>query len=83
MRKKTITDTNDNSTLAIIQQRLRECIRNSMLSQKVLAEKIGVSEQTVSKYMKCNVFPALYTLAKLCAVLDVSSDYILGLNNEY
>ena len=83
MRKKTITDTNDNSTLAIIQQRLRECIGNSTLSQKVLAEKIGVSEQTVSKYMKCNVFPALDTLAKLCAVLDVSSDYILGLNNEY
>ena len=83
MRKKTITDTNDNSTLAIIQQRLRECIRNSTFSQKVLAEKIGVSEQTVSKYMKCNVFPALDTLAKLCAVLDVSSDYILGLNNEY
>ena len=83
MRKKTITDTNNNSTLAIIQQRLRECIRNSTLSQKALAEKIGVSEQTVSKYMKCNVFPALDTLAKLCAVLDVSSDYVLGLNNEY
>lgn len=83
MRKKTITDTNDNSTLAIIQKRLRECIGNSTLPQKVIAEKIGVSEQTVSKYMKCNIFPALDTLAKLCAVLDVSSDYILGLNNEY
>lgn len=83
MRKKTITETNGNSTLAIIQQRLRVCIRNSTLNQKVIAEKIGVSEQTVSKYMKCNVFPALDTLAKLCSVLDVSSDYILGLNDEY
>lgn len=83
MRKKTITDTKDNPTLAIIQKRLRECIGNSSFTQKIIAEKIGVSEQTVSKYMKSNVFPALDTLAKLCIVLDVSSDYILGLNDEY
>ena len=27
-------------------------------------------------------FPALDTFAKLCAVLDVSSDYILGISKE-
>lgn len=65
-----------------IQERLRECIKNSTLSQKVIAEKIGVSAQTVSKYMKKDIFPALDTLARLCQVLDVSSDYILGIK-EY
>ncbi|MBR5438813.1 MAG: helix-turn-helix transcriptional regulator [Clostridia bacterium] len=65
--------------LGKIQIRLRECIRQSCLSQKEIALQIGVSAQTVSKYMKENIFPALDTLAKLCKVLDVKSDYILGL----
>ena len=58
---------------------MRECIKNCPLSQKEIALKIGVSAQTVSKYMKKDVFPALDTLAKLCKILDVKSDYILGL----
>ncbi len=62
-----------------IQIRLRECIKNSSYSQKEIAIAINVSPQTVSKYMKQNIFPALDTLAKLCNLLDVRSDYILGL----
>ena len=68
--------------LAKIQVRLRECIKNASLSQKDIAKKIGVSPQTVSKYMKKDIFPALDTLAKLCQVLDVRSDYILCLCND-
>ena len=65
-----------------IQIRLRECIRSATYSQKEIAKAIGVSAQTVSKYMTQNIFPALDTLAKLCKFLDVRSDYILGLD-EY
>ena len=61
-----------------IQQRLRDAIKSSGIEQKEIARQIGVSPQTVSKYMKKDIFPALDTLAKLCRVLDVSSDYILG-----
>lgn len=62
-----------------IQKRLRECILLSGIPQKVIAERVGVSPQTVSKYMKSDIFPALDTFAALCKVLDVKSDYILGL----
>lgn len=62
-----------------IQRRLRESISASGISQKAIAKEIGVSPQTVSKYMKQDIFPALDTLAKLCRLLDVRSDYILGL----
>ena len=62
-----------------IQARLRECIKQSNYTQKEIAKLVGVSAQTISKYMKLNIFPALDTLAKLCKVLDVRSDYILGL----
>ncbi len=65
-----------------IQIRLRESIKECKYTQKEIAKAIGVSPQTVSKYMRENIFPALDTLAKLCALLDISSDYILGLK-EY
>jgi len=65
-----------------IQIRLRECIEDSPYTQKEIAKAVNVSPQTISKYMKQNIFPALDTLAKLCAFLDVSSDYILGIS-EY
>lgn len=61
-----------------IQTRLRETIKSSGIPQKEIAKKIGVSAQTVSKYMRNDIFPALDTLAKLCKLLDVKSDYILG-----
>ena len=64
-----------------IQARLRESILNCGIPQKDIAKMIGVSPQTVSKYMKKDIFPALDTFAKLCNVLDVTSDYILGLKN--
>ncbi len=67
--------------LSAIQTRLRESIKNSGLSQKVIAAEIGVSPQTISKYMKQDIFPALDTLAKLCKLLDVSADYILGIDS--
>ena len=62
-----------------IQNRLRTAIKISGMQQKDIAKQIGVSAQTVSKYMKDNIFPALDTFAKLCKVLDVSADYILGI----
>lgn len=65
-----------------IQLRLREAIRQSGIPQKEIAKQIGVSAQTVSKYMREDIFPALDTLAKLCKILDVKSDFILGIS-EY
>ncbi|MBD5100680.1 MAG: helix-turn-helix transcriptional regulator [Clostridiales bacterium] len=67
-------------TLENIQLRLREAIKQSGIPQKTIAKEIGVSAQTVSKYMREDVFPALDTLARLCKFLDVKSDYILGIS---
>lgn len=65
-----------------IQNRLRTAIKESGMQQKEIARLIGVSAQTVSKYMKADIFPALDTLAKLCIILDVSADYILGIDQN-
>ena len=65
-----------------IQKRMRESILSSGMQQKDIAKEIGVSAQTVSKYMKKDVFPALDTFAKLCRAIHVRSDYILGLRED-
>ena len=65
--------------LSEIQNRLREEIKRSGLSQREIAEKLGVNASTVSKYMRLDKFPSIETFANLCEILDVSSDEILGL----
>lgn len=62
-----------------IQKRLREEIKSSNLTQKEIAEKLGINPSTVSKYVRLDKFPAIDTFANLCEILDVSSDEILGL----
>ena len=66
-------------TLEEIQERLRAAIKESGISHKELAAKLGVNPSTVSKYLHQNKFPALDTFANLCLILDISSDEILGL----
>ncbi len=66
-------------TIAEIQVRLREAIRQSGLTQAEIARQLQISANTVSKYMRLNKFPSLETFANLCEILDVSSDDILGL----
>lgn len=73
----------NNPELTSIQNRLRDAIVQSGIPQKEIAEKIGVSSQTVSKYMKHDIFPALDTLARLCVLLDVSADEILGISKIF
>ena len=62
-----------------IQKRLCVAIKSSKLSQKVLAEKLGISSSTICKYIHNNVLPSFNTFVNLCDILSVSSDEILGL----
>lgn len=65
-----------------IQQRLRDAIRQSGMSQKEIAEKVGIHPSTVNKYIRTDKFPSIDTFALLCRALNVSSDLILGLDTE-
>lgn len=69
-------------TLSEIQPKIAEAIRQSGLTQNALALKIGVKQQTIAQYLSGRAMPALDTFANLCAVLEVSADYLLGLEDE-
>ena len=68
-------------TLRQIQEKLAEAIKLSGISQTKIAQKLGVSQQTISHYLKGDIMPALDTFANLCKVLDYDSNDILCLND--
>ena len=48
------------------------------LLQRELADKVGISNRNISSYEKNDRQPSYETLVKLAAVLDCSTDYLLG-----
>ncbi|MBQ6980572.1 MAG: helix-turn-helix transcriptional regulator [Clostridia bacterium] len=65
----------------LIKERLREEIKNSNLTTVEIAKKVGVSPEMITQYMTTKKLPKLDTFAKLCKELDLSANYILGLED--
>ena len=64
-------------TLEKIQIRIAEVIKQSGMTQKSIADKLNIKQQTVQQYVSGRAMPALDTLANLCKLLDVDTNYIL------
>mgnify|MGYP002795186091 CR=1 FL=1 len=54
---------------------IKKIRRERGLSQAELAEKVGVSDKTISKWETGVVLPNLIDLKSLCDILDVRIDY--------
>ena len=63
-----------------IKARLREEIKRSGMTTVELARRVGVSSEMITQYCTTQKLPRLDTFARLCQVLDVSADYILGID---
>jgi len=66
-----------NITLKQIQIRLAEALRNSKLTQKELASQLGICQSNISHYISGDKMPAIDTLANICKILKVDTNYIL------
>lgn len=60
-------------------QRISELRTESGWSQVKLAEKIGVTKQTVSNWENENIQPSIEMLVRLANLFNVTTDYMLGL----
>ena len=67
--------------IAEIKKRIAFEIKTSGISQCEIARKIGVHPTAITQYLSGRSAPALDTLAKLCVVLDISADYVLGITD--
>jgi len=65
-----------------IGDRIRNLRKKSGMTQTQLAEQLGVTYQTVSKWEKGENAPDLAMFPPLTRILDVSADYLLGLDTS-
>ncbi len=60
-------------------QWVRDC---KNITQREMAEKLGIKQQQYARYEKgINIMPVTY-LPKICKILNISADYILGFTDE-
>ena len=63
-------------------ERMRNLRQDNDLSQKKVADMLGVAQTTYSQYeLEKRPMPIDYLIA-LCKFYDVSADYMLGLSNR-
>ena len=68
----------------MLNQRIRLLRQARNMSQVELANRLGVTKQSVSNWENDNILPSIEMLMKLAAVFSVSTDYMLGLESgEY
>lgn len=58
---------------------MRSLMKDKNITQKELADAIGMRPQTVSLYVTGQSAPDIHCLKKIAEFFDVSSDYLLGL----
>lgn len=51
-------------------------------TQKEVAKLLKISDTTYAGYEQSYREPDFYMLAKICQLFDISSDYLLGLEND-
>ena len=65
------------------QERFNELLKMSNKSQVEIAKAVNVSKQCISDYKSGKSVPSLETLYALCQFMDVSSDFLLGLSDDF
>ena len=63
-------------------ERFNEVLNYSYVKQTELAKAANVSKQCISDYKSGKSVPSIDTLYLLCQYLDVSADYLLGLEKQ-
>ena len=66
----------------IFSERLKTRRTTNRLSQRELADRIGVGKSQISYYENGERFPSVDVLIKLSDVFRVTTDYLLGISRE-
>lgn len=63
-------------------ERLRECIKKSGMTQREIADKIGVRPATISRYLSGKSLPRIRMLCKFKWIFGVRIEYLVGRSDE-
>lgn len=64
-------------------QRIRELRIEKGLTQTQLAEQLGLTQKSVSKYELEQLDLSTELVVKISRFFDVSADYLLGMSDDY
>ena len=59
-------------------ENLKALRESAAVSQKQLAEALGVSQQSINKYENHNIEPDIGTMIRIADYFDTSVDYLIG-----
>lgn len=56
-------------------------LKGGKLTQKELAKRLNMDQSNITKWKKGENVPSLEVFFELCEILEVSADYLLGLED--
>ena len=62
--------------------RIANLLKKSGLTQRELANKVGVTEASMSRYISGGRIPKIPTIANIANALHTTSDYLLGAEED-
>lgn len=68
----------ENNVRTVLQRNLNTYIKSSKLSQKAIAEQLGVSKAAITNWLNGSNSPNMEVLANLCTILDVPMSKMLS-----
>ncbi len=68
--------------MSTVAERLIYLMENLDMKQTELASKVGISKQSLYKYLHCKCEPRAEIIAKMAVALHTSADYIVGLTHD-
>lgn len=66
----------------VLANRLSKAMTNRKVYQSELSKRTGISPVSISRYLSGIRFPRGTEIIKICNALNISSDYLLGLDDE-
>lgn len=68
--------------MTTIAERLIYLMDNLDMKQTELAERIGISKQSLYKYLHCKCEPRAEIIARMAMALNSTADFIVGLTDD-
>jgi transcriptional regulator with XRE-family HTH domain len=72
----------DSETKKLFSERVKDRIVNEELTKNSLSKLTGIKKDIINKYISGELVPDVSSLKKLASVLNTTSDYLLGLNEN-
>lgn len=69
--------------MSIFTERLYSLMQQRNMNQRQLAERIQVTEASMSRYLKGERMPRMNTVADMATALNTTSDFLLGRDTEH